>query len=44
MPESLDASVIIDALKAKANSVLASALGSTPLEAFAITSLGNFPL
>jgi len=43
MPESLDASVIIDALKAKANSVLASAVGSTPLEAFAITSLGNFP-
>lgn len=43
MPESLDASVIIDALKAKANSVLSSALGSTPLQGFAITSQGNFP-
>lgn len=43
MPESLDASVIINELKSKANSVLAAALGSTPLDAFAITSLGNFP-
>ena len=43
MPESLDAAVIIDELKAKANSVLGAALGSTPLDAFAITSLGNFP-
>jgi hypothetical protein len=41
--ESLDANVIIDALKAQANSILASALGSTPLESFNIGALGNLP-
>jgi hypothetical protein len=41
--ESLNANVIIDALKAQANTILSSALGTTPLESFNIGSLGNMP-
>lgn len=37
------AAAIIDALKDKANAILTAALGSTPLQAFQIGSLGNFP-
>ena len=43
MPESLDASVIIDELTANANKTLSSVLRSTPLQGFAVTSLGNLP-
>ncbi|MBN4078332.1 hypothetical protein JYT29_03310 [Nitrospina gracilis] len=43
MSETTNASKIIDALKSEANETLASVLGSTPLEAFNITDLGNFP-
>lgn len=43
MAQSLDASEIIDSLKSQANSILSSALGSTPLQSFNITSQGNFP-
>ena len=43
MAQSLNAATIINELKEQANQTLSAALGSTPLEAFAITSLGNFP-
>jgi hypothetical protein len=42
MTDTTDAAAIIDALKDKANAILGSALGSTPLQSFAIGSLGNF--
>tara|TARA_R110002126_G_scaffold278004_1_gene424110 strand:+ start:13536 stop:14966 length:1431 start_codon:yes stop_codon:yes gene_type:complete len=43
MSNSTNATQIIDTLKTQANSVLSSAVGSSPLEAFNITSQGNFP-
>lgn len=43
MAKSTDASKIINALRGEANSVLASVVGSTPLESFNITDRGNFP-
>ncbi len=38
-----EASQVIDALKSQAATILASALGSTPLVSFATGGLGNFP-
>lgn len=38
-----DAAAIIEALKAEANKTLSAALGAKPLQAFDITSNGNFP-
>lgn len=40
--DTTSASQIIDALKEKADKILAAALGSTPLQSFQIGSLGNF--
>lgn len=42
MPVDTNAANIINGLKDEANSILTAALGSTPLEAFAIGSQGNF--
>jgi hypothetical protein len=43
MAETTNASAIIEALKDQANQALSSAVGSTPLQAFNITSQGNMP-
>lgn len=42
MPVDTNATDIINALKDQANSILGAALGTTPLQAFAQTSQGNF--
>ena len=43
LQQSLDANVIIDALKDQANTILSSAVGATKLQSFNITGKGNMP-